>query len=355
MNEKFVLVISSIAAFSLTLTSILCFRKARENIGFAWLGLLFFSPALPIVSNMLIYLKSGNTLLLHVSMMFNLSWGGFLILTFNNLRKPQKRFFNPWLLMPTALYLPFVLYSLINPQVVHEIVKGQFQSDSFLVTNLYNLVIVSYSVLANILLMIRELKERHLSAQHAIRAEILGVMLVLQTLAFIPYLLKFDALYIILYMPVFGQLFFLYTFFRLSPEKTITLLHPSVKGKYTGLKISMERKNELENKIQDLMNEKKLFLREDCSLQMIAGELNESPNAVSMIVNAHFNKSFPDFVNCYRVKLAIDLLQSGNKNLTIEGIAYECGFGNKTSFYKAFKKETGSLPTEYLKTKRCAV
>ena len=70
-----------------------------------------------------------------------------------------------------------------------------------------------------------------------------------------------------------------------------------------------------------------------------------------MIINSHFNKSFPDFINCYRIKRAIDLLKSENNRLTIEGVAFECGFGNRTSFYKAFKSETGKLPSEYLKTK----
>jgi AraC-like DNA-binding protein len=351
MNEKLVLIITSVAAFSLILTSILSFRKAKENVGYFWLGMLFLSIVIAFVSNLLIFLKSGSVLLYHLSVILNLSWGAYLILMFTNLRNGQKRFFKWWLFLPSVAYLPFMFYSFVDPRYVNKIVSGQYQSISFAISSFYGFTIVAYSILANILVMIREIKERHLSPQHKIRAEIIVVVLALQLLAFVPYILKLDIVYVIMYMPVFGLVFFLYSFFRLSPGKAITFLNPVTKEKYTGLNTCMERKGELESKLLDLMNGKKPFLCEDCTLQLVANELNESPNTISMIVNSHFEKSFPDFINCYRVKWAIDILQSANNSLTIEGVAFECGFGNRTTFYKAFKKETGKLPSDYLKEK----
>lgn len=38
------------------------------------------------------------------------------------------------------------------------------------------------------------------------------------------------------------------------------------------------------------------------------------------------------------------------KDLTIQGISYECGFKSKASFYRVFKKETGLSPSEYIKS-----
>jgi YesN/AraC family two-component response regulator len=106
---------------------------------------------------------------------------------------------------------------------------------------------------------------------------------------------------------------------------------------------------EVKDKILRLMTNKRPFLDENCSLQRVAQDLGELPNTISMIINSDINKSFSDFINGYRIQWAISLLKSDNHNYTIEGIAFECGFGNRTSFYKAFKKETGKLPSEYLK------
>ena len=85
------------------------------------------------------------------------------------------------------------------------------------------------------------------------------------------------------------------------------------------------------------------------TLPEMARELNILPNTLSMILNSKLNSSFPDYINSMRVKTAIYLLNDFYKrNLTIETIAYESGFNNRTSFYQAFKKQTGKLPKDYV-------
>jgi len=37
-----------------------------------------------------------------------------------------------------------------------------------------------------------------------------------------------------------------------------------------------------------------------------------------------------------------------NSNLTIAGIAYDCGFNSQPTFHRAFKSITGITPKEYL-------
>lgn len=173
-------------------------------------------------------------------------------------------------------------------------------------------------------------------------------MLVLQACAFIPYLFKLDIIYIILYMPVFGQLFFIYLFFRLSTQKA-PKLHALVKEKYAGLDMEEVEQDELKKQIVCLMEDKKFYLAEDSSLKAMAQQLDETPNRVSMIINSRFNCSYSDFINAYRIKLAIEYITTNNNKLSMEGLAFECGFGNRSSFYQAFKKETGTTPSAYLK------
>lgn len=54
-------------------------------------------------------------------------------------------------------------------------------------------------------------------------------------------------------------------------------------------------------------------------------------------------------MNQYRIKEVKNLLlQNKEKNMTIDHIAYDVGFNNKSSFYMAFKKFTNNTPTNYI-------
>ena len=78
--------------------------------------------------------------------------------------------------------------------------------------------------------------------------------------------------------------------------------------------------------------------------------MNLSRNHTSQIINEHFNLSFFDFVNRYRIREAKNTLIMLDKNeLTVTQIAYDVGFNNRASFYKAFKKFTSENPSDYLK------
>ena len=100
------------------------------------------------------------------------------------------------------------------------------------------------------------------------------------------------------------------------------------------------------------MEQKKPFIAMNYNLTTMSRELNILPNILSMVINKKFNTNFRDFINSYRIRHALILLDNlERKNLTIENIAYDSGFNNRTSFYNAFKKQTDKLPLEYLKKK----
>ncbi len=92
----------------------------------------------------------------------------------------------------------------------------------------------------------------------------------------------------------------------------------------------------------------KAYLDKECSLQSLANGAEIPQHHLSNILNNRLNKNFFDFINEYRVEEAKKMLSDrGNKQLTIEAIGFECGFGSKTSFNKAFKKYTNQTPSEY--------
>ncbi|MEX0291269.1 MAG: helix-turn-helix domain-containing protein, partial [Flavobacteriaceae bacterium] len=61
---------------------------------------------------------------------------------------------------------------------------------------------------------------------------------------------------------------------------------------------------------------------------------------------------FNDFVNEYRVQAVKDMLHSGKQQkLSLLGIAHECGFNSKATFNRAFRKLSGTSPSEFLKSR----
>ena len=75
---------------------------------------------------------------------------------------------------------------------------------------------------------------------------------------------------------------------------------------------------------------------------------------LSVLINQDLNQHFFDFVNEYRIKKAMSILGDTTKyHLTVLKILYDVGFNSKSSFNTAFKKHTGTTPTQYrIKTKR---
>lgn len=118
--------------------------------------------------------------------------------------------------------------------------------------------------------------------------------------------------------------------------------------------IQKERFNESELdswklKILKLMEDDKLYLQPELNLSDIANRLKTNISVLSGVVNNAFGKNFNDFVNEYRVKEFQErIVLPENKNITLLGIAFDCGFNSKATFNRSFKKFTGKSPKEFL-------
>ena len=99
------------------------------------------------------------------------------------------------------------------------------------------------------------------------------------------------------------------------------------------------------------MEEEKIFLDPDLTLQKLSQQLHVHYNHLSQIINKHMNKSFNDYINSYRIEEARKKLADPEESgKTILEIAYDTGFYSKSVFNTAFKKFTGMTPTQYKKT-----
>jgi len=100
--------------------------------------------------------------------------------------------------------------------------------------------------------------------------------------------------------------------------------------------------------IDQFMFEKKPFLDASLTLFDLANQLGVSKQEFSLLINKDLNQHFFDFINGYRIRLAMDILKDpSKKNVTVLEILYDVGFNSKSSFNTAFKKLTDYTPTQY--------
>lgn len=103
--------------------------------------------------------------------------------------------------------------------------------------------------------------------------------------------------------------------------------------------------------VKSLMEDDQVYLDPELNLADLAKLANMSRGQLSEIVNNAFNKNFNDFVNSYRVEAIKNMLRENkHKQLSLLGIAQECGFNSKATFNRVFKKLTNYSPSEYLET-----
>lgn len=106
------------------------------------------------------------------------------------------------------------------------------------------------------------------------------------------------------------------------------------------------------DRIHDVMDREKPFLSRDFSFDDLVTILNVPKNQVYFCLNEEMNMKFTDLRSHYRVEHAKKmLLEMEKRNITIEAIGIESGFPTRSSFYRAFKAETGITPTEFVEGK----
>jgi len=160
------------------------------------------------------------------------------------------------------------------------------------------------------------------------------------------YITAITMIFVILYLGYFGirqTTIFLPEFLMRDTGAT-----PSKSQSITRSILTENEVSDLKAKLENTLNQDKLYLDEGLTLLKLASHLNSTDKKVSALLNQHMKVSFYDLINTYRVaavKEKLGSLEFGKYSLL--GIAHSCGFKSKSSFYRVFRKETGISPTEY--------
>lgn len=100
-------------------------------------------------------------------------------------------------------------------------------------------------------------------------------------------------------------------------------------------------------RINQLMEEEKLYLDKGLLVTDIAQRLGVHRNTVSSCINNQCGCSFNTYINGYRIEYAMQQFRQ-HPDGKIVAVGLESGFSTERSFYRAFKAVTGLTPSEWI-------
>lgn len=116
--------------------------------------------------------------------------------------------------------------------------------------------------------------------------------------------------------------------------------------KYANSTFDQKKRLDYVKKLETLIKEESLYLNPNIRLRDLAKRMDMSSHHLSQLLNQHYNASFFDFINKYRVENAKELIKNHPERILIH-IAFDSGFNNKTSFVNSFKKFEQTTPSRF--------
>jgi AraC-like DNA-binding protein len=102
-------------------------------------------------------------------------------------------------------------------------------------------------------------------------------------------------------------------------------------------------------KVEALMTKDRMYEDPELIIAALAGKLDTHAKKISQVINQGFGMNFNDFVNHYRIRAMKQKIEEGEHNIqTLLGLAFDCGFNSKSTFNRAFRRETSLTPKEYI-------
>ena len=121
--------------------------------------------------------------------------------------------------------------------------------------------------------------------------------------------------------------------------------------KYEKSSLTEEIQSNTLKKLEEIMHTEKPFLDAGFSMPTLAKKLGISTHHLSQILNEELGQNFFDFLAGYRIREAQLLLKSEDSHfIKIEEIGQMVGYNSKSSFNTAFRRITGTTPSEYKKS-----
>lgn len=115
--------------------------------------------------------------------------------------------------------------------------------------------------------------------------------------------------------------------------------------KYARSALTSDHAAKLAARLETAMRKDTLYLDPSLSLQKLSHHVGALPNQVSQTLNQEIGETFFDYVARWRIEASKPLIAAGEASVL--DVALEVGFNSRSTFYKAFNRETGMTPKGY--------
>ncbi|MDH5718254.1 MAG: helix-turn-helix domain-containing protein [Spirochaetia bacterium] len=272
-----------------------------------------------------------------------------------------------WLffLYPLAQLLLFLPYLFFNENTQIEIIKQAINQEQ---VTYYNFAFIKYlSLTGNIsltiyatIMILKKYRPEKTAPKHKKHALYAGIVIyfILFLLTYLFYKTLLISFYLtkislVEYFFLYSTLFLLYLYYQILPYYakhggvylTTTTFNLE---KYFSQYLNKTDIHNIEKSLSELFEKKQIHRIENIKLGDVAKAAKITTHQLSTFINEHLNQTFAEFINTKRIEEAIRILREKPES-NILNVCYDTGFNSPSVFYKAFKKETGMVPKDWLK------
>lgn len=237
-------------------------------------------------------------------------------------------------------FLPFVLLALaaiiIGQQLIPVIVFCGFASS-------FSYCIMTYYLLGGF-------KQKENQQAHWLKlltGGLTGIWFLFIVIGSVNHLLGWDFLkheYLFLAVNLFV---FIIGYFGLKDGYILSV--PQNRTKYGSSALSKTDFERIGKRLDELAELEKYYLNSNLKITDLAHQVQVPNHHLSQYFSLSLNTTYYDFINTLRVNEVKERIAKGElKQLSLLGLAYDCGFKSKATFNRVFKKLSGQTPTEYI-------
>lgn len=134
-------------------------------------------------------------------------------------------------------------------------------------------------------------------------------------------------------------------------EKNYLIATKNEKEK-TNHKNALQQHKDIYSRLINSIETELIYTDIDLTIDKLAKTIKTNRTDLSEVIHLYTEKTYPDFINEYRINHAVKLLSGNGQKFSIDAIAMESGFRSVSNFYKLFKKYTGLTPSAFQKKRK---